>query len=68
MSNMTISEVSAKFHISTRMLRYYEKMGIIESTRKENYAYRVYDENAVKRVQQIIILQKLQIPLKKSAA
>lgn len=65
MSNMTISEVSAKFHISTRMLRYYEKMGIIESTRKENYAYRVYDENAVKRVQQIIILRKLQIPLKK---
>lgn len=65
MNHMTISEVSAKFQISTRMLRYYEKMGMIESSRKEDYAYRIYDENAVRRVQQIIILRKLQIPLKK---
>ena len=65
MDYMTISEVSAKFHISTRMLRYYEKMGMIESARKADYAYRIYDENAVKKVQQIIILRKLQIPLKK---
>lgn len=65
MNYMTISEVSAKFQISTRMLRYYEKMGMIESTRRVDYAYRIYDENAVKRVQQIIILRKLQIPLKK---
>lgn len=64
MDNMTIGEVSAKFQISARMLRYYEKMGLIESTRRENYAYRIYDENAVKKVQQIIILRKLQIPLK----
>lgn len=65
MNNMTISEVSAKFMVSTRMLRYYEKMGMIESTRRDDYAYRVYDETAVKRVEQIIILRKLQIPLKK---
>lgn len=65
MDNMTISEVSAKFRISTRMLRYYEKMGMIESTRRPDYAYRIYDEEAVKKVQQIIILRKLQIPLKK---
>lgn len=64
MENMTISEVSSKFGISTRMLRYYEKMGLIRSMRREGYAYRIYDEDAVKRVRQIIILRKLQIPLK----
>jgi len=46
------------------MIRYYEKEGLIESTRKEGYAYRIYDAGAVKRIQQIIILRKLQIPLK----
>lgn len=64
METMTISEVSARFGISTRMLRYYEKMGLLSSMRREDYAYRIYDEAAVKKVQQIIILRKLQIPLK----
>ena len=62
---MTISEVSRQFQISTRMLRHYEKLGLIESARRENYAYRTYDQEAVKRVRQIIVLRKLQIPLKK---
>ena len=62
---MTISEVSRQFQISTRMLRHYEKLGLIESVRRENYAYRTYGPEAVKRVRQIIILRKLQIPLKK---
>ena len=35
--------------------------------RKENYSYRVYDESAVRRLQQIITLRKLRIPLKKIA-
>lgn len=64
MDQMTIGEVSSMFQISARMLRYYEKIGLIESMRKEGYAYRVYNADAVRRVQQIIILRKLQIPLK----
>ncbi len=64
MDHMTIGEVSSMFQISTRMLRYYEKVGLIESTRKEGYAYRIYDAYAVRKVRQIIILRKLQIPLK----
>ncbi|MDE7248724.1 MAG: effector binding domain-containing protein [Lachnospiraceae bacterium] len=64
MDQMTIGKVSSMFQISARMLRYYEKIGLIESMRKEGYAYRVYNTDAVRRVQQIIILRKLQIPLK----
>lgn len=64
MKSMTISEVSKNFGISTRMLRYYEQEGIIESYRKEGYAYRIYDEHTTQRIQQILILRKLRIPLR----
>ncbi|MCL2816606.1 MAG: FHIPEP family type III secretion protein [Oscillospiraceae bacterium] len=60
----TVSEVSKNLGISTRMLRYYEQIGLIESSRKENYSYRVYDDSAVKRLRQIILLRKLRIPVK----
>ena len=64
MELMTIGEVSSRFRISARMLRYYEKEGLVKSTREEGYAYRMYEPEAVKRIQQIIILRKLQIPVK----
>lgn len=60
----TISEVSRNFSISTRTLRYYEQIGLIESTKKDGYAYRVFDESSIISLQQIIILRKLRIPLK----
>ena len=60
-----ISQVSKTYGISRRMLCYYEEIGLIKSLRKDDYAYRVYDEDTVKRLQQIIILRKLQIPVKK---
>jgi DNA-binding transcriptional MerR regulator len=68
MNLMTISEVTKIFNISTRMLRYYDEIGLLPSMRKGGYAYRVYDESAVKRLQQIITLRKLRIPLKKIAS
>ena len=63
----TISEITREMNISTRTLRYYEQIGLIESVKKDDYAYRTYDENTVKRVQQILVLRKLRIPLKQIA-
>ncbi|WP_202709360.1 MerR family transcriptional regulator [Sporosalibacterium faouarense] len=60
----TISKVSRDYGISTRMLRYYEQAGLIESLRKDDYAYRVYDENAISRLRKIIVLRKLRVPVK----
>ncbi|MDO4296961.1 MAG: effector binding domain-containing protein [Lachnospiraceae bacterium] len=67
MEIMTISEVSKQFQISTRMLRYYEKEGLISSIRIEGYAYRVYDDRTLRSLQQILILRKLRIPVKQIA-
>lgn len=67
MEFLTISQVSKQFNISTRMLRYYEKEGLICSSRREDYSYRIYDGEAVKRLQQILVFRKLRIPVKQIA-
>lgn len=64
MEEMTISQVSRSLGISTRMLRYYEKVGLISSSRQEGYSYRIYDDNAVTRIKQILLLRKLRIPVR----
>ena len=64
MDLINIRKVSLDYGISRRMLCYYEEIGLIKSSRKEDYAYRVYDDDAIKRIRQIIILRKLQIPMK----
>ena len=64
MELQSISQVSRSYGVSTRMLRYYEQVGLIQSLRMEDYAYRVYDEKAINRLQQIIILRKLRVPVK----
>jgi DNA-binding transcriptional MerR regulator/uncharacterized glyoxalase superfamily protein PhnB len=60
----TISEISNELCISTRTLRYYEQIGLIHSSKKDDYAYRAYDEDTVTRLRQILVLRKLRIPLK----
>ncbi|MCL2159318.1 MAG: effector binding domain-containing protein [Oscillospiraceae bacterium] len=60
----TVRQVSKDYGVSNRMLCYYEEIGLLKSSRKDDYAYRVYDEDAIRRLQQIIILRKLQIPMK----
>ncbi|MDQ0362055.1 MerR family transcriptional regulator [Breznakia pachnodae] len=64
MELQTVSQVSKEYGVSTRMLRYYEQVGLLHSLRKEGYAYRVYDNDALTRLQQIIVLRKLRIPVK----
>ena len=67
MELQTISQVSKQFKISTRTLRYYEQIGLIKSSVKEDYSYRTYDEGTILRLKQIIFLRKLRIPLKSIA-
>lgn len=64
MELQTITQVSRGFNISTRTMRYYEQIGLLASVKKDEYAYRTYDETAIHRLQQIIVLRKLRIPLK----
>ena len=59
-----IRDMSSKYDITARTLRYYEDMGLLSSTRSDDAAYRMYDESAVRRLEQILILRKLNISIK----
>ncbi len=60
----TISQITKKLGVTTRMLRYYEQIGLLQSIRTSDYAYRMYDKKARQRLEQILVLRKLRIPLK----
>lgn len=59
-----INDVVDSFSISSRTLRYYEQAGILWSTHPDNKSQRYYDDSALERLKQIIVLRKLQIPIK----
>ena len=44
----TINHVSKDYGTSAGTLRYYERAELIRSGRKEDYAYRLYDEAFIK--------------------
>ena len=61
---MTVTEVSRVYGVSARMLRHYEKLGLISSDRKEGYAWRIYRPEDIRRLRQILVLRKLRLSLK----
>ena len=64
MELIRINEVVENYGISSRTLRYYEEMGLLWSNHPDNKAQRYFDTAALERLKQIIILRKLQIPIK----
>ena len=68
MDLVRINDVVESFSISSRTLRYYEQMGLLWSSRPDYKAQRHYDAAALERLKQIVVLRKLQIPIKDIAA
>ena len=64
MELIRINEVVENFGISSRTLRYYEERGLLWSSHPDQKAQRYYDAAALERLKQIIVLRKLQIPVK----
>lgn len=59
-----VGDVANRYGVSTRTLRYYEEIGLLECQRVTDYAYRMLDDANIKRLEQILILRKLNIGLK----
>jgi DNA-binding transcriptional MerR regulator len=57
-------ELASRYGVSTRTLRYYEEAGLMQSIRTNDYAYRLYNADNVKRLEQILILRKLNVGIK----
>lgn len=64
MDLMKITQVTEMFGISSRTLRYYEQVGLLRSERPPFEKYRFYDSDNIDRLRQIIVLRKMQIPIK----
>ncbi|MDR1329416.1 MAG: MerR family transcriptional regulator [Oscillospiraceae bacterium] len=64
MDLIRINEVVDNFGVSSRTLRYYEEIGLLRSNRPDNKIQRYYDADALERLKQIVVLRKLQIPVK----
>lgn len=61
---MKINEVSKLTGVSVRTLHHYDNIGLLRPTKVTDAGYRLYDENALCRLQNILLFRELQFPLK----
>lgn len=59
----TVKDVSEITGISIRTLRYYDEIGLLKPTKLTNSGYRLYDNKALEKLQEIMFFRELEIPL-----
>lgn len=64
---MTVKEVSKLTGVSIRTLHYYDEIGLLHPTQITDVGYRLYDDTALERLQQILLFRELEFPLKEIA-
>lgn len=60
----SISEVAQLTGISTRTLQYYDKIDLLKPTKLTNSGYRMYNDEALEKLQQILFFKELDFKLK----
>lgn len=61
---MTVNEVSKLAGVSIRTLQYYDKIGLLKPAEYTESGYRLYEDTAIERLQQILLFKELEFPLK----
>ena len=61
----TVKQVSDLTGISVRMLHHYDKIGLLKPTKLTDAGYRLYDDEALEILQQILFFKELDLPLKR---
>lgn len=59
----TVKDVSEITGVSIRTLRYYDEIGLLEPTELTEAGYRLYDNKALEKLQEILFFRELDIPL-----
>lgn len=60
----TVHEVSKLTGVSIRALQYYDKIGLLHPAEYTESGYRLYDDIALEKLQQILLFRELEFPLK----
>ena len=61
---MTVHEVSRLSGVSVRTLHYYDEIGLLPAAELTESGYRLYGEEELGRLQQILLFRELEFPLK----
>lgn len=64
----TVNEVSKLTGVSVRTLHHYDAIGLLNPTMVTEVGYRLYDDTALERLQQILLFRELEFPLKEIKA
>ena len=59
----TVNEVSKLSGVSIRTLQYSDKIGLLHPTDHTEAGYRLYDDTALAKLQQILLFKELEFPL-----
>ena len=59
----TIKDMSKISGASIRTLRYYDEIGLLKPTKLTQAGYRLYDDKALEKLQEIMFFRELEIPL-----
>lgn len=65
---MTVNEVSKLTGVSVRSLHHYDAIGLLKPAKVTDAGYRLYGEEELKRLQNILMFRELQFPLKQIKA
>ncbi len=61
---MTVHKVSRISGVTIRTLRYYDRIGLLCPAARTEAGYRLYDDAALLKLQRILLLRELEIPLR----
>ena len=61
---MTVNDVSKLTGVSIRTLQYYDTIGLLKPNGYTEAGYRLYDDTALERLQQILLFKELEFSLK----
>ena len=61
----TVNQVSLLTGVSVRTLHHYDNIGLLKPTKITEAGYRLYDEEALRKLQTILFFRELEFPLKK---
>lgn len=65
---MSVHEVARLTGVTARTLHYYDEIGLLKPARVTEAGYRLYDDAALSRLQNILLFRELQFPLKEIRA
>lgn len=64
----SVHEISRLTGVSARTLHHYDAIGLLKPTEKTAAGYRLYDDDALRRLQNILLFRELEFPLKEIKA